>query len=516
MKHLLLSVFFFSFVLSLAQAQNHQIIGSVHSADGKSIAGAHILDINSRLAVATNQLGKFQLSVSDSGTVLRISHIGFHPELQNVAPVTTDSKNDISINLAFTLSKESTLLSVVQISPRQNTVLDGKRGVVLRDFSFANGNNLLLMAENGIRFLVLCNDRWEELSRLRVGKMGYKFYEDCLGNTHLFGYDSVYQISIGSNIMELVFATEQSYFLEQVADCSASSKSHLFFSSYQKAGQEIYHYGFHRQTKEGTILQHVFNHRGLQDIQDYFSDLPNQRLFNSRFRRAGSSYANERLEAMQTASCSSNANRPMNIGTSTACIDQLTINRYRNGTRNFWYHRNASDFGGVSSENFGSSQSQYFQSISNRKLEHQQAMMNTWSPSPIDRGWLNMLSQPTYCPLFNLRDSIFVFDHVLGVCYVHDEEGNKVRSFPIEHQEIKGWRNLLVPDANGNRLYVHVKQGNKVYLMEINLNDGTMLRSALLQDAAFVEHLKIKDGYAYYLKEDGDILVPDRIIKVQL
>ena len=143
-------------------------------------------------------------------------------------------------------------------------------------------------------------------------------------------------------------------------------------------------------------------------------------------------------------------------------------------------------------------------------------MINTWSPSPIDRGWLNMLSQPTYCPLFNLRDSIFVFDHVLGVCYVHDEEGNKVRSFPIEHQEIKGWRNLLVPDANGNRLYAHVKQGNKVYLMEINLNDGTMLRSALLQDAAFVEHLKIKDGYAYYLKEDGDILVPDRIIKVQL
>ena len=264
------------------------------------------------------------------------------------------------------------------------------------------------------------------------------------------------------------------------------------------------------------ILAKVFDHEGLQDIEDYFNDLPHRRDFNSRFRSAGSSYGNERVQVMQTASCCLNGNKPLTSGIMGNCIDPIAINRYQNGIKRSWSQRDASNFGGASNSNFGSSQSQYFRSVSNRQLEQQQAMINTWSPSPRDRGWIGMLNQPTYSPLFNLRDSIFVFDHVLGVCYVHDKQGNQIRTFPIEHHEIKGWRNLLVPDANGQKLYAHVKQRNKVYLMELDLNDGSVLRSALLKDAMFVEQLKVKDGFAYYLKEDVSIMIPDKLIRVEL
>ena len=118
--------------------------------------------------------------------------------------------------------------------------------------------------------------------------------------------------------------------------------------------------------------------------------------------------------------------------------------------------------------------------------------------------------------MFNLRDSIYVFDHVVGVAHVHDTEGNHIRSFPLEHHEHKGWRNLLIPDENGQKLYAHVKQHNKVYLIEVNLNDGSLLRSAQLSNAMFVENVKVKDGYAYYLKDFKDIYKPDQMMRQKL
>jgi hypothetical protein len=149
-------------------------------------------------------------------------------------------------------------------------------------------------------------------------------------------------------------------------------------------------------------------------------------------------------------------------------------------------------------------------------LEYQQAMMNTWSPSPRDRGWIDLLRQPTYSPMFTLRDSIFVFDHVVGICYVHDQSGKQARYFPIVHQEAKGWRNMLIPDENGQKLYAQVMTKGKMFLLEIDLNDGHLVRSAHLQEGRSVDHLKVKDGYAYYLKEYREALASDQMLKQKL
>ena len=504
------------FSVDSGSAQNHELLGTVRSLGGETLANAHILDLNSRSGTATDEFGKFVLTVSDSGTTLRVSHLGFRPELVKISAREPYYQDQLIQRADITLTRESTLLSSVQIRPAEKTVLDGRRGVVLRDFSFAGGNNLLLMAEDGIRHLVWCNEQWEEISRLQVGKLGYKLFDDCLGNVHLFGEDSVYQVGFGPGRLELTHAAETSYFLEQIAHCSASSDSHIFFSSYQKAGQEVFHYGLHRKTKEGTILQQVYDHVGLRDINDYFDNISRQRFFGNRFRAAQSTFAYERLETQRQNLCFNDPVRTSDMMAQQPCVDMVSYNRFRNAIRNTYSRHNFSSFGGAWEPGFGGSQTVYFESVERRQLEQQSALLETWSPSPRDRGWLNLISQPTYSPMFELRDSIFVFDHVLGVCYVHDKTGIQARTIPIEHHEIKGWRNLLVPDANGERLYAHVKERNKVYLMEIDLDDGKILRSALLKDARLVEQLKVKDGYAYYLKEYRDISMSDRMMKVKL
>lgn len=506
MKHIHLTLVLVC--LAFSGFSQQKLIGTITSADGETLSNAHIIDVNSREATISDALGAFAINVADTGTVLRVSHVGFKPVLQSVS--TNDYFGGALVkNISITLSRESTLLEMISVAPSGNTVRKGKQGVVLRDFSFEDGN-LLLMAEDGIRYLVHCNDNWKEISRLRVDMKGYRLYDDCLGNVHLFGDDSVYQISTQSGKPELTFAFSTEDFLEELAHCAASSETHIFFSSYNKAGQEVYHYGFHRDSKKGTILQRVYDHEGLQDISSYFSSMTLGYLGNTRALPAGSAFAcrdgdrsfgcDPRVNSGRYRS----TNNPMNFGTSFVGTP-AAFER----SRLLWGGRNVNF-------PFGRSQDSYFNSVSNRQLELQNALSNTWSPSPRDRGWIDLLTQPTYSPMFNLRDSIFVFDHVLGICYVHDKEGNEVRSFTTEHQDQKGWRNVLIPDENGEHLYAHIKERNNVYLMEIDLNDGSVVSSANLKDALFTEHLRIKDGYAFYIKEHRDLHKPDELKRQKL
>lgn len=371
MKKALLSFLLFCSALS-AHSQQQPVVGMVLTADGKALAGAHVLDINSRQAVASDQFGKFELSVADSGTVLRISHLGLRPVLYAVPKTTLAAQDSTQPLIRITLSQESIVLSHVLVSSSTHrTVIDGQRGVVLRDFNFADDNNLLLMAEDGIRYLLLCNENWQEQARIRIDKKGDRLYQDCLGNTHLFGGDSVYQIAITDNIISFVSVSEHGYFLEQMAHCATATDNHIFFSSYQKAGQEVYHYGLHRSTKEGIILQHVYNHQGLQDIEDYFAELPNQRRAQTRFHDAGMSYANQRLEAMQTASCLAYQGAHAGLSLKDNCLDPLSIYRYRTGIQPFYARNHSVRHSGIESNAFGTSETQYFQSVSNRNLEQQ-------------------------------------------------------------------------------------------------------------------------------------------------
>lgn len=504
MKHIFSVVAFF--LLTVVCHGQQLLVGKVVGPDDKPLPSAHVLDIRSRMATTTDSYGKFNLSLPDSGSTLRVSHIGFRPTLVNV-PTPTES------NVTIRLDQISTLLSAVVVSGKDEPRIFGKRGLVMHDFSFAKDRNLLLMAEDGIRYLVLCNDRWKEISRLEVGKKGDRLYDDCLGNTHLFGEDSVYQISIDSGRPTLFAASSQAYFLEQMAHCTTSSDSHIFFSSYDKAGKEVYHYGFHKKTKEGVILQRVFDHIGLQDIQDYFANLPHRRNMNRRFRHASTSFEQERLLTLNEKFMENFSNADVWYAASND-PDIIPLMRYQQ-----FVSRPAADIG-INAVGMGENQTlrstgQYFRSVSNVRLE-QQSMFDQWRPSPSDRGWLGLLSEPTYSPIFNLRDSIYVFDHVLGICHVHDGEGNSVRSFPIEHHEHKGWRNLLVADRNGQKLYAHSRLGNTDHLMEIDLDNGAILRTTELRGSRFSEQVKVKDGYAYYLREYRDIHSPDQMLRQKL
>jgi len=489
------------------------IQGSVLGADMLSVSNAHIMDIDARKGTVSDAFGKFQLSIPDTGAVLRISHVGHHPILHTISKEMIATNDSRSFQLSVRLTQQITLLSTVDVMPNEHTVL-GQRGTVLYDFSFIDGKTLLLLAQDGQRRLSLRSDFRVPLSEIPVGKKGDLLYEDCLGNVHLFGKDSVYQIAIDSTGVQLTHAFSRSYFIDQMGHCATSSDSHIFFSSFQKAGQEVSHYGLHRTTKEGVLLRQVYDHEALDQIAGNFAEFKSGTYRRPR-HQAGSNFGqvyhtNNGLSRNESGTAFRGEH--MNSGEWVGRGIPVSWEPIAGGFQGA-LHQSANRLR-VNGRDM--SLEDYYGLMSTRNMELKYTMEDAFTSSPYDKAWMNMLHRPTYSPMFKLRDSIYVFDHVMGICHVHTSVGKQVRTFPIVHQEMGEWRNKLVADANGIKLYARMVRGSSVHLAEIDLDNGAVISSSRLRDAEFAEQLKVKDGHAYYVVMDTDVMVPDRLIRQRL
>lgn len=118
--------------------------------------------------------------------------------------------------------------------------------------------------------------------------------------------------------------------------------------------------------------------------------------------------------------------------------------------------------------------------------------------------------------MFSLRDSIHVFDHVLGLCEVFNRAGEQIRTFPIVHQGMREWKRKLISDADGQRIYARMERNSTLYLAEIDLNDGSVLSTIRLPDAAHSDRLRVRNGHAYFMVRDTDLYTPDRLVRQRL
>ncbi len=148
------------------------------------------------------------------------------------------------------------------------------------------------------------------------------------------------------------------------------------------------------------------------------------------------------------------------------------------------------------------------------ELEH--SADGVWDPRPHEKVWRRMMAPPTYSPMFSLRDSIYVFNHVLGLCEVFNRQGDPVRTFPIVHHEMRDWKRKLIADADGQRLYARMEHHSTLYLAEIDLNDGSVIATIRLPDAAHSDRLRVRNGHAYFMVRDTELFVPDKLVRQRL
>lgn len=109
---------------------------------------------------------------------------------------------------------------------------------------------------------------------------------------------------------------------------------------------------------------------------------------------------------------------------------------------------------------------------------------------------------PIYIPMFELNDSLFIFDHVNDSAVVFTREGQRVRSFPIFYHYFEGWKNELITNLEKTRVYARFEAEGITTLKEINLVNGKTESIIQLEKHTFPENIQIHGDFIYYLYKD--------------
>jgi hypothetical protein len=110
-----------------------------------------------------------------------------------------------------------------------------------------------------------------------------------------------------------------------------------------------------------------------------------------------------------------------------------------------------------------------------------------------------ILSKPLYAPIFEINDSIYIFDHFKDSALVYTISGNYVRSFQISYHYFENWKSELFLNKEKTKLYAKYEIDGLVTLRQINPSTGKVINLNVLEKHIHPLHIQIRNNYAYYI-----------------
>lgn len=110
-----------------------------------------------------------------------------------------------------------------------------------------------------------------------------------------------------------------------------------------------------------------------------------------------------------------------------------------------------------------------------------------------------VLSKQLYIPIFEINDSIIIFDHVKDSALVFKPNGDFVRSFQISYQYFENWKNELIINEEKTKIYAKYEIDGLVTLRQIDPSTGKVLNTTLLEKHIYPINIQIRNNQAYYI-----------------
>lgn len=110
-----------------------------------------------------------------------------------------------------------------------------------------------------------------------------------------------------------------------------------------------------------------------------------------------------------------------------------------------------------------------------------------------------ILKKPLYAPIFELNDSIFVFDHFKDSALVFSISGQYIRSFQISYHYFENWKEELFVDEEKTKLYAKYETDGLVIIRQINPSTGKVISMDTLEKHIYPMRIQIRNNYAYYM-----------------
>lgn len=103
-----------------------------------------------------------------------------------------------------------------------------------------------------------------------------------------------------------------------------------------------------------------------------------------------------------------------------------------------------------------------------------------------------------YAPLFIVRDTLCVFDHVRSQIRRFTVEGASLGEVPMQHSGHRNWRGDLVQDLGTGSVYARFAKGERTWLRHVDVHTGELGGSHSITHP-FPEEVQVHEGHAYYV-----------------
>ena len=110
-----------------------------------------------------------------------------------------------------------------------------------------------------------------------------------------------------------------------------------------------------------------------------------------------------------------------------------------------------------------------------------------------------ILKKPLYAPIFEINDSVFVFDHFKDSALVYSLSGNYIRSFQISYHYFENWKSELFLNEEKTRLYARYETEGLVTLRQIDPSTGKVMNTDILEKHIHPMNIQIRGSFAYYI-----------------
>lgn len=109
-----------------------------------------------------------------------------------------------------------------------------------------------------------------------------------------------------------------------------------------------------------------------------------------------------------------------------------------------------------------------------------------------------ILYKPVYAPLFEYKDTFFIFDHANHFIKKMNILGETLSDIPIDYDSEKKWRKAIIFDHELGKAYTLFDTQWAIELKEINLLTGEIGNTILL-DRPYVSRISIKNDFLFFL-----------------
>ena len=223
-----------------AQERSFSINGKVIDATtGKALAGINVYLLDDpQKGMATDEEGRFDLTIDQLPQVIRISSILYHDQSLLI------EHRDTSF---FTIRLRPEIVELPEIAVSAEAQIDTlhTKSYSVVDYEFLEDDIFLLTYKNAIEkyHLLVLDENGVQKGEIDLKEHDpIRFFKNCLGELHLITSLKVYDLSMGSNGIQMENGIWAIDFNELVNPCILATDKFVYFSQYYFQGQALqYH-----------------------------------------------------------------------------------------------------------------------------------------------------------------------------------------------------------------------------------------------------------------------------------